>query len=616
MKLKSVTIKGMHNVDSIKYDFKNLNYLYGRNGSGKTTVLQAIQLGLLGYIPGLNKTKSFIFRHANCSNMSVTLDIDDNGNDVKVTRSWLGRINSSVDYNVEVSPSTYDLESIVGDLELPVFNFNEFVSMTANKLKDWFIDFLPKSEFKLNWRKELVDVIPKNLSKYQSEDMIDENVKSIEECGLSGVDQIRWANTFMKDQLSFKKEELKRLTNTIQSLVYYDDLDMNDYRMEEIDDEIAELKGEEIRRQDYEYNLKSNENIQFLIDKHNCNYDSYKEDPRLEEYNRTYHNIENKLKEARNKDYRQDIEKLTNQLFELKNEVNSKQKVVSGKGRCPYTHQICEDVKQLTDKYEVEIENIKKDITKIDNELSELNAKDNDLNVEIRTYNAKLEELKNKKAKLIDEYDEVESLRGKLVELPENVPENKDYNELIDDLLELKSKYQVNQKYNEMVDTLTQSKFELTNEIEIYKEWIKLTSVNGLQTKVEGCNPFEAISTIMDDRIVQLFGAGYSCHFVLEEKANSFSFGLKGERYVPYDLLSSGEKCMFSLALMMSIVDNSSSPLKLILVDDLFDHLDDHNIKNMFESLINVDDIQMIFAGVKKTYTDFEDTYTMKVQGS
>ena len=43
MKIKSVLIEGMHNVDKKLYNFDGSTYFHGLNGSGKSTVLQAVQ---------------------------------------------------------------------------------------------------------------------------------------------------------------------------------------------------------------------------------------------------------------------------------------------------------------------------------------------------------------------------------------------------------------------------------------------------------------------------------------------------------------------------------------------------------------------------------------------
>lgn len=89
--------------------------------------------------------------------------------------------------------------------------------------------------------------------------------------------------------------------------------------------------------------------------------------------------------------------------------------------------------------------------------------------------------------------------------------------------------------------------------------------------------------------------------FHLTEKANSFSFGVTNEEneYIEFDLLSSGEKCLYTLALLISIVELSDSPLKIIMIDDLLDHLDMLRIKDCFETLYSISDIQILLAGVQ-----------------
>ena len=54
---------------------------------------------------------------------------------------------------------------------------------------------------------------------------------------------------------------------------------------------------------------------------------------------------------------------------------------------------------------------------------------------------------------------------------------------------------------------------------------------------------------------------------------------------------------------MIYIVKQSSSKLKLVMIDDMLDHLDDTNIISMFEKFANTD-IQIINAGVKSLSND------------
>ena len=164
MKIKSVQICGMHNVESKTYDFSDMVYLFGRNGAGKSTVMQAIQLAILGYIPGTDKTKTAIFRHANADLMSVSVTFDTGQTVTRMFEKSGNTIKSST------VPDNFNPESIMGDLELPVFNFNEFAAMTANKLKDWFINYLPDEDTSVDWS----DILKcKQLKLPDDQDMLD-----------------------------------------------------------------------------------------------------------------------------------------------------------------------------------------------------------------------------------------------------------------------------------------------------------------------------------------------------------------------------------------------------------------------------------------------------------
>ena len=114
--------------------------------------------------------------------------------------------------------------------------------------------------------------------------------------------------------------------------------------------------------------------------------------------------------------------------------------------------------------------------------------------------------------------------------------------------------------------------------------------------------PFNELSDTMTEYIQRMYAnSDLKAHFNVSSKSNSFSFGLvRNGTYIPYDLLSSGEKCLYSLALMICIVNNCKSPLKVLLLDDAFDHLDSHTIETTFATLKNVEGIQFIFAGVKE----------------
>ena len=206
---------------------------------------------------------------------------------------------------------------------------------------------------------------------------------------------------------------------------------------------------------------------------------------------------------------------------------------------------------------------------------------------------------------VIAQYSMRDQLRSQIIIVPE-VDETEDFDSKIAELKDLLVKYEANRKYNELIDTITANKYKVDQEIAAYKAWINLTGVNGLQNDDSATKPFIDLQDSMNKYIQAVFGDAVSSKFILEAKANSFSFGItRNDKYIPFNLLSSGEKCMYTLSLMMALTSVSASPLKLVMVDDLLDHLDDTNVLKLFDSLEKVDDIQMLFAGVRPLTKDY-----------
>ena len=155
MKVKSVSIEGMRNVKRKVLELDDVTYLYGPNGAGKSTVLNAIQLALLGYIPGTAKSNAAVMAHANCPEMRVSVDLEDEtGQEVTVTRTFKKK-GSGASSEVTVTPDGVDVDELLGDSKLPIFDWTEFTGLTSNKMKDWFIQFMPGMNQEVDWKSEL-----------------------------------------------------------------------------------------------------------------------------------------------------------------------------------------------------------------------------------------------------------------------------------------------------------------------------------------------------------------------------------------------------------------------------------------------------------------------------
>lgn len=576
MKIKSITIDGMHNVSHKSYSFDDVNYIVGSNGAGKSTILQSIQLALLGYIPGYKRTNVAIFEHANGPTMSVTLELDKDGSTFTVRRTWL-KTKSSVTSTTVVDPEDFKPEDAIGNLEFPIFNFSEFVNMTANSLKDWFIKFLPNSKSNVDWNAVMNEAKTKFPSSNLSVDMFSGFATDI-----AGVAQ---ANTFLKGAMSSEKQQLDRDIATIQSLIYYDDVDSQIAKPELVQRRTVIM--EKIRDISKSESIKaSNARFQSMIDDYSNRLASI--DPS------EFDNYDNLISEFQHKINAlvADISKLNNADSDFRVTKNDKSKIINSNGVCPYTASKCASIEKLIDEYT-------KDIADLESKHAEITKMVKDKSDELNRYIADMDEFKRRKSNFDELNNKIAELKNAI--LPEfNTCENIDeLNKQLDEVNDSISKLTANEQYTNLIDMLTKSKFEHENNIELMKYLIKVTSVNGIQSEmIDG--PFTEFKSKLDKYITLMFDKGTHPEFNLSQAANSFSFGLiRSNKYIPFSVLSSGEKCLYMIAIMTCICE-SSSGIRTILVDDMLDHLDDSNIDVLFKVINKIPEMQFIFAGVAK----------------
>ena len=620
MKLSSIIIAGMHNVSKKTYDLSNFNYLHGRNGAGKSTVMQAIQLALLGYIPGTAKRKDDIFKHANGNEMLVNLLIKDGGKNICICRKWY-RKGKDIVAEVTTSPDEYPIESIIGDLKLPILDFNEFIGMSANKLKDWFIDFLPGADSEIKWSVKLNHAI-RGFGKILDIDFVEETIRYAEQLGSTGINQVREVNAYLKNQQSATKAEVDRLLKTIQSLVfYYDDCEDTETVDSIVDKAIklTERRDEVKRLLDV---IKRNTNLKKRVDALGVCGVYVTNNVKYQELKKILEAVNSKISKLRD-----ELSELERQNAVLNHQLADKREVIKGGGICPYSKSICESITGLVDEF-------KKDIVRLQGELNAVN----------NTYSEKLQELKKAQADSeilrndMSGIEEAYRTKALLERDIDNFALVYDANILANELMELNRTYDeynamikkvhANAEYNKLIDKLTSDKFKAEQNVEILKVWIKLTDVNGLQSQLMN-KPFEDLAVSISDYLEAFFDDTVigiiprHAKFCLSDKANSFSFGIhtRDVGYIPFEMLSSGEKCLFTLAMMISIADNSKTQLPLVLIDDLLDHLDSDRIENLFNRLHwyskrtdGKQTAQIILAGVQLCNHPSADDFVIRVK--
>lgn len=583
MKIKSVLIEGMHNVDKKLYNFDGSTYFHGPNGSGKSTVLQAVQLALLGYIPGTNKKPSDIFEHSNNHMMSVTVTIDNDGSDVKIRRTWNEKKNS-VSSDVVIEPESFDIDSAIGNVELPIFNFSDFMNVSANKLKEWFISFLPKSAGSFNW--ESIINTPMDNGLKASEHTI-EYANSVCAHLDSDIDGVKTFHDQMKALLSVKNADQKRLLASIQSLVHYDDFD-DEIDVESTNRIISNLQDTINKSREYAQIKASNAKINEMIASIECPDCSI--DDLVKQKTSINAEFDKKLSEIES-----NITLLESNLHSISAMKKAKYGVIASNGICNYTNEVCASLK-------AKVEDFKSEIAAADEEISQLTSQ---IDKEKATWRELQNERNTKLSKVtaaISNAQRLELLKTQLADIPENfeAPDIDFCYSEISRLQMMVAMYEANKRYDQLVETLTKDKFAVDNDIEVIKAWIKLTDANGLQNSLMSL-PFEELTADMTKYVRKLYRRDdIQTKFILSEKPNSFSFGLTiNDSYIPFNLLSSGEKCIFTLAMMLCLVSRSNGSLKLVMIDDLLDHLDDAKAEMLFQSIAEIDDVQIILAGVK-----------------
>ena len=598
MKISSVYIDGMHNAHGVRYSFDPVNYLFGDNGAGKSTVLEAIQLALLGYIPGHNKTNQSAFTHASSSAIDVQVTLE-NGSDTYVVERTFAKVRSSVISNCEVTKNGQLLEEVdpgmfLGNIELPVFNFTEFLSSTPNTLKKWFQEFLPSESEEVDIYERLENDV-KDIQGNYSELKLDVQRWISDQKSGDISSKVSGLNKYLKDIDSLKKQQIADNQAAVSKLIFYDDFEdtmTEESRSAVISDLKASLNG----LRNLQSSMNHNDQIRVSIEKFRSTAisETLEDDKELKKFESDLSDLRSKYEYAATY-----VSHKNTEATILHTEIDTKSKIINGRGVCPYTHVECDSIKTMVDKLQKEVDAARRQLEKLETEVKTVNDSRQQM---LKEMNALEDKISIKKSA----YSQIDLLTSQLHELPENIPAN--IEELIakkeseiDKLVEDSTKALANKRYNELIDNFTKDKYKLELERQILKVWIATTGPNGLQSELMS-NPLGNFETTFNTYIQKMFKEpDLHCAFNVSGKANSFSFGLnRNAKYIPYSNLSSGEKCMYILAFMTCIVEHSSSDIKTVIVDDMIDHLDDSNAEFVMTSLESYSDCQYILAGVKK----------------
>lgn len=598
MKINKITIQGMHGIIAPKtYNLNDHNYFYGKNGAGKSTILQAIQLVLLGYIPGYDKTSKSIYQHSNSKSMIVTLELLDRDNIIRIERSWT-KVGESIKSDNTISGTTMKIDDIVNELILPVYDFNDFMKLSSNKMKEWFLEFLPSQSVKIDWDNELTKV---TMNYPHSQEIKDNILKRIMQLNKDGKELIVEVHSYIKELISYTKAQVDSIQNTIKELVRYDDAPIKS--AEQLREDLNRLNELKIDRERWLVNKERNKEAEAELKLYLSKYFAPTgiEDPNYLRYQNAVAQLRIKIHKlkAEQPELKNRINELNQSLINLQIELNANKQIIDTDGICP----LCKShIEHLVDGAKDEVAQLQAQFDDKYSELQLLKEQYANNDGRLKELDIKFNQAVNSSTEILTAYNDIQNLKSQLKELLERDDLDTDYDGLIKELTDDLIKVEANKRYDSLITELTSKKIVSESNLELLKELKKLTDVNGLQTTAIAQSPFNSLKEKMDEMLVTVFGQSYKAHFIENGTSNSFDFGvLIDGTYVSYTTLSSGEKCLFTLALTLSLLALSNSRIKLLLVDDLFDHLDKDNTNKLFTSLYNMkDNIQTVFAGVNK----------------
>lgn len=595
--IANIIIDGLHGVSHEKIELSNFNYFFGKNGAGKTTILNAIQLALLGYIPGTAKSNSGIMKHTSKPTMYVECQlVDDAGQQLSVRRTWTAK-GASVSCTTVLQPETLDLDAVVGELALPIFDFNEFMNQSANSLKDWFISILPESSVDADLRAEMDKVAQQYLDTCNLGEVKDTQTRILESDTKSILETLKYGCEVLKDAQSATKAKITSLQNTINTLVMYDDA--AGCSAKALEAQLKDLKSEEIELSGrITTAIRRNALKSQIADKFSqLTADSFDTDEECNEASRKLSALQAQLSEMSN-----EATTLSTSIQQRTTEVSTISQLAHSNGVCPYTKAACESVNELIAKAKADFDAQYAHLKSMKDRLAHLNADIASKSAEITSVNKFLQDRRSaylgranalaalqetSDACTSDDIDAMNQRRAELQAESEKVL----------------AKYEhaaANERFDALSGRLNADKAQAESSLAIYKLWSKLLGSSGLQTQVM-TQPFVDLAAVITSYLQAFFNdESVVAEFTLAEKANSFNFGLrKGSSFISFETLSSGERCIYVLSLLIALIQTTNTQLPVMLIDDLLDHLDRDKALAVFSTLYNITGIQILLAGVQ-----------------
>ena len=619
-KIKSVEIINMHNYDHRIFKFdSDITYICGKNGKGKSTILQAIQLGLYGFIPGQSKLNKDIIKNSNSNYLKIILTLIEGNNTIEITRSW-EKSGASVKSSVTTVPEDISID-FADSVLLPIIDFNSFCDLSTENQKKWFLQYLDIDTNNVDWS-VVFDAI---FESEENKDALKQSIQkqffgNIPKKSTSVYDDVNAVHNFAKQAESLAKLQLTQCQSTIQELLInqvttfsIENEDSINYKINQLQEDIYEL-----------HSIKQHIQVLNQIKAINLAANSIEQDTEYINLSKKLSELETDIKHSQNELDNIQIEledctiKHDSAVKELKEFKLKNLKYRS----CPYTNEVCNQI--LEPATQDSLLKYEETIQSYDTRIKSLNNDKYDITQSINSLNLNKLQTQNSMNSIVKRYDNYNVLLNSLDSIDisnkinqykkqysiddselEKFVDNKiiEDNNAINDLNALKKKIIESNKDKALLDKCLREKYTYEMlEIPAWNLVKKYTSPSGMLS-VMYKSKFNQFADTISEQLSSMYESDVKMYFNVFMSARSFDFGIiRNDNLIPYNQLSSGEKCMFTITFLTNILKNSKDTnFATINLDDLLDHVDTLNFYRVFNFLRSQNGVQYIIAGVRES---------------
>lgn len=559
MQIKNIKWKNFQSYGNIWSELifdstSSLNLITGDNGTGKTTILQAIIFALTGKTI-LGKNLDTLVNRKN-KNLETEINILNNNNKFKIIRN-LKPSKFEVYCNEEFvqEPDKANLQKYVDDnilnnitnkmlqnlLMINISNYTSIFEMKNKEAVNFFMDILELTEF--DKILELVNVDINNTNKIINE-------------------------------LTIEKYSLQSKIDTINSLLE------NELQYNQNDEKVSELKhlnkkSEEIEEQIEKQKQKIENDNLFEIGKQ-LEQKNDIASQKIAEYNNKLRDIEYKKQTIQN-----DIKNYNKHIKLLKS------------GKCNFCESDLNSDFHINkiQQYEKQIEDLNNVLTGFDNDIDLTTVKINDIKI-------KQSKLQLKTKQILKQIDEANNTLSRLINEKFN---NDKHIQIVKDFLE-KSKQDNKEKVNKIKEELysvneklnitTNSFITQKNELKKFNDIYNIFDKNSTSDKNIISYIMKILTNVLQNEINDLlieFDKNFKIS--IDEKLNIKILSSEYENDYNINNLSSGEKRFLEicfLLVLISLIKGTNKSMNIIFLDEIFTCLDQNSFYGIIDMLKTV----------------------------